>query len=91
MRGISEIATAMRMAGYEVQDFAKEIKREPYLISKVLNGRVRNKYIEKEIIKRGFGYLLSKVQKETGIFKQEKFDNLQAEVKAEENGRKKRV
>jgi len=87
MATISEIAIAMRLKGIEVQDFAKDINRQPHVVSKVINGKVLNRYVEKEIIKRGFSYLLMKAQINGGIFDRERFDKLQDEIKSEENGR----
>jgi len=83
MSNISEIGIAIRLSGASVEDFASRIKRRRNFVSQVINGKLLNEHIEKEVIKAGHGYLLMKVQINNGIFDRERYDRLTEEVKQE--------
>lgn len=85
MGHISEIALRMKLEGLNVLDLAKELgyKNSAAIVSQVINGAVRNKKIEKELIKRGFGTLLVKIQTEKGTYDDKRHKLILAEIEIE--------
>lgn len=83
MSNLTELAMDLRMKGISVDSLAKELNVTTSAISMVNAGKRRNARIEKKYITLGCGYLLKKIQLETGIFNQERYDRLVEEVKNE--------
>lgn len=87
MSNYGEIAIDLRMKGSSINDVARVLKVTPGMVSRVSNGQIRSKRVEKYLISRGCAYLLKKAQVKNGIFDAERFEKLVTELNKEKNGK----